>query len=60
MGDAVKMGQTSHAEDAVLELRGVCKQFTVAKRTIEALRNVSLSVQRGRVTGLIGPDGAGK
>ena len=60
MGDAATMGQASRADDAVLELRGVCKQFVVAKRTIEALRNVTLGVQRGRVTGLIGPDGAGK
>ena len=29
-------------------------------RTVQALRNVSLAVRRGRVTGLIGPDGAGK
>ena len=54
------MGQPNPTGDAVLELRGVCKRFSVAKRTIKALRNVSLSVQRGRVTGLIGPDGAGK
>ena len=46
--------------DAVLELRGVSKQFVVGRRTIPALRHVSLAVRRGRVTGLIGPDGAGK
>jgi ABC-2 type transport system ATP-binding protein len=48
------------AAEAVLELRGVRKQFAAGAQTITALRRVSLSVRRGRVTGLIGPDGAGK
>ncbi len=60
MEDPGKMRQTDQAGDFVLELRGVHKKFTVAKRTIQALRNVSIGVRRGRVTGLIGPDGAGK
>ena len=49
-----------HTSDAVLELRGVTKQFVIGRRTLQALRKVSLRVQRGQVTGLIGPDGAGK
>lgn len=48
------------AADVVLELRGVRKQFASGSQTVTALRRVSLSVRRGRVTGLIGPDGAGK
>jgi ABC-2 type transport system ATP-binding protein len=48
------------AADVVLELRGVRKQFVTSARTLTALRRVSLSVRRGCVTGLIGPDGAGK
>jgi ABC-2 type transport system ATP-binding protein len=46
--------------DVVLELRGVRKQFVSGKRAVQALRDVGLAVRRGRVTGLIGPDGAGK
>ena len=46
--------------DLVLELRGVRKEFVAAKRVSHALRGVSFGVRRGRVTGLIGPDGAGK
>ena len=53
------MSQDAAAE-VVLELRGVRKQFAVGARTLTALRSVSLAVGRGRVTGLIGPDGAGK
>lgn len=56
-------GKTEPAEPAsevVLELRGVRKQFVAGGRTVQALRDVSLTVRRGRITGLIGPDGAGK
>lgn len=52
------------AEDAdvgiVLELHGIGKSFQATRRTVQSLEDVSASVQRGRVTGLIGPDGAGK
>lgn len=41
-------------------LEKVDKSFHVGKRTVEALRGVNLSVRHGAVTGLIGPDGAGK
>jgi len=44
----------------VVELDGVSKTFSTHGRTVTALDNVSLSVARGRITGLIGPDGAGK
>lgn len=56
-------GKTEPAERAaevVLELRGVRKQFVAGGRTVQALRDVSLTMRRGRITGLIGPDGAGK
>jgi len=51
---------TSHQADFLLEFRSVSKQFLAGDRTVHALRNVNLAVRRGRVTGLIGPDGAGK
>lgn len=48
-------------ESCVLECRGVTKEFLhVNRETIKALDSVSFSVSRGEVTGLIGPDGAGK
>ena len=56
-------GKTERAQrksDVVLELRGVRKQFVAGGRTVDALRDVNLAARRGRVTGLIGPDGAGK
>jgi ABC-2 type transport system ATP-binding protein len=43
-----------------LELEGIGKRFIVGKRSIEALKDVSIRISPGVVTGLIGPDGAGK
>jgi ABC-2 type transport system ATP-binding protein len=42
--------------DPVLVLDGVAKQY----RDVEALRDLTFSVGRGEMFGLIGPDGAGK
>lgn len=60
MEDSGKAGRADNTPVAVLELRQVSKRFVAGKRTVQALRSVSLAVQPGRVTGLIGPDGAGK
>ena len=60
MDDPVKAERAGNAPEAVLALRQVGKRFMAGKRTVQALRDVSLEVQPGRVTGLIGPDGAGK
>ena len=45
---------------AALVFEGVSKSFTAAGRTVSALQSVDLRILAGRVTGLIGPDGAGK
>ncbi|MDE2148913.1 MAG: ABC transporter ATP-binding protein [Gammaproteobacteria bacterium] len=46
--------------DLVLRLSGVDKRFGKPPHVVQALHGVDLEVRRGRVTGLIGPDGAGK
>jgi ABC-2 type transport system ATP-binding protein len=51
---------SSNPADVILELSGVGKTFRTGARTIEALHDVTLQLRRGVVTGLIGPDGAGK
>jgi ABC-2 type transport system ATP-binding protein len=48
------------AEEAALRIEEVHKTFRAAKRTVKALDGVSIQVRYGMVTGLIGPDGAGK
>ncbi|MFW6154074.1 MAG: ATP-binding cassette domain-containing protein [Planctomycetota bacterium] len=45
---------------AVLAFRDVRKRFTGRGRSVEALRDISLDVPAGRITGLVGPDAAGK
>jgi ABC-2 type transport system ATP-binding protein len=47
-------------DDYALYLDRVDKRFHVGKRTVEALRGADLKIRHGAVTGLIGPDGAGK
>jgi ABC-2 type transport system ATP-binding protein len=47
-------------EDSAVILDDVSKYFTAAGRKIAALQNVNMSVLKGMVTGIIGPDGAGK
>jgi ABC-2 type transport system ATP-binding protein len=52
--------QSADTERPALELEGVSKYFFQGKRRIPALQEVSIRIARGRITGLIGPDGAGK
>ena len=48
------------SDDPVIELKEASKAFLTAKHRTNALEQVSMRVRRGLVTGLIGPDGAGK
>jgi ABC-2 type transport system ATP-binding protein len=41
---------------AAVEIRGVVKRFG----DVEALKGISATIEAGRLTGLVGPDGAGK
>ncbi|MCK8600787.1 ATP-binding cassette domain-containing protein [Desulfoferrobacter suflitae] len=50
----------SPPDQVVLEFKNVSKTFTAGKRKIKALDNVEVRVPAGVITGLIGPDGAGK
>ncbi|HFD80495.1 MAG TPA: ABC transporter ATP-binding protein [Gammaproteobacteria bacterium] len=43
-----------------LVFEGVSKRFAAGGRVVEALDGVDVRIQPGKVTGLIGPDGAGK
>ena len=54
---------TSHlpaAEKSTVVARGVSKSFRPGGRLVEALKSVSMEMRPGAVTGLVGPDGAGK
>ena len=47
-------------DEPVIQLADVSKTFSTRGRSVTALDQVALAVGRGRITGLIGPDGAGK
>lgn len=48
------------SSEPALVVEDVEKHFTTGERTVKALDSTCLSVPHGSVTGLIGPDGAGK
>lgn len=45
---------------SAVEAYNLVKRYADGKETIEAVRGVSLQVERGELFGIIGPDGAGK
>jgi ABC-2 type transport system ATP-binding protein len=62
-------GQTQHNPESVvthrngeiaLEVNNISKTFHVGKRQVQALHEVSFKARHGVVTGLVGPDAAGK
>jgi len=59
VNSAPAVPEPERAEHA-LEVHDLAKRFRVGERDIDALRGVGFQVRAGVVTGLIGPDGAGK
>ena len=45
---------------AIIEARGLARDFTSRKRTVHAVRGVDLTVEEGDIVGFLGPNGAGK
>ncbi|MDP3028701.1 MAG: ABC transporter ATP-binding protein [Deltaproteobacteria bacterium] len=46
--------------EPVIKVENLCKHYGRRKRVVEAICDVSFTVNRGEIFGLIGPDGAGK
>jgi ABC-2 type transport system ATP-binding protein len=45
---------------AIIEAKGLARDFTSRKRTVHAVRGVDLAVDDGEIVGFLGPNGAGK
>jgi ABC-2 type transport system ATP-binding protein len=45
---------------AIIEARGLARDFTSRKRTVHAVRGVDITVEDGEIVGFLGPNGAGK
>jgi lipoprotein-releasing system ATP-binding protein len=55
------MGMTSHSSPILVRAEGLTKQYSSAGQVdVEVFRNLSLELQRGQITALIGPSGSGK
>ncbi len=48
------------ANEPIIEARGLTKHFTVRKKTVEAVTELSFAVGRGELVAFLGPNGAGK
>jgi putative ABC transport system ATP-binding protein len=44
----------------VIDARGLTRRYGAGETAVEALRDVSLAIQRGRMTAVMGPSGSGK
>ena len=44
----------------MIELRGVTKEYELGKTKVEALKGVSLKIEKGKFSAVVGPSGSGK
>ena len=44
----------------ILEVKNLCKVYGSGETKVDALRNVSFSVEKGEFVAIIGPSGSGK
>ncbi len=44
----------------LIEMRGICKEYTVGGQRLDALKDVDFTVMRGEMVAILGPSGSGK
>ena len=50
----------SMANEPIIEAQGLTKRFSVKKKTVEAVTDLTFQVARGELVAFLGPNGAGK
>lgn len=50
----------SHETDTVVEFQNVTVSYTQGKETLDAVRNINLTISPGQIYGLVGESGSGK
>ena len=55
-----KVAREKHADTAMVEARGVEKEYAAGGVRVHALRGVDLSISRGEMVAVMGPSGCGK
>ena len=58
--DVVEEKQDSTSKNEVLKVTNICKTYQAKNGEIEALKNISFSVNEGEYISIIGPSGCGK
>src|SRR5918994_17147 len=48
------------ANEPIIQAQGLTKRFTVKKKTVEAVTDLTFEVERGELVAFLGPNGAGK
>ena len=50
----------NNEKKAIIELQGICKSFSVGKRTAKVLKGIDLSINNGEMTAIMAASGCGK
>lgn len=50
----------NNEKKAIIKLQGICKSFSVGKRTAKVLKGIDLSINNGEMTAIMGASGCGK
>ena len=59
-GERIKMLENNEAEDVVISLTDVSKEYDIGDTKVTALRGAGLTIRKGDFVSIVGPSGSGK